>query len=389
MSYHRLLTAVALGILSGCRNQGAGESDEARGTATAGAADSPSISLDTVATGLEVPWSLAFAPDGRIFVTERVGRIRLIENGVLREEPWATLSVTSVGESGLMGIALAPDFSTSRHVYVVGTFGPRDELVNRVVRFVERDGRGVEPVVVIDGMVAAAFHAGNTIAFGPDGMLYVATGDARQPHLAQERGSLAGKILRYRSDGSVPHDNPFPGSPVYALGLRNVQGLSWYPETGDLFATEHGPSGFPNERFRRDRDELNVIRGGGNYGWPEVAGIARDRRFVDPIAEWTPAIAPSGIAVHSGETPAWQGSVFVAGLRGRQLRRVIIGRTGDDVTPWRLAGEEVLFQGELGRIRAVAMGLDGHLYFTTSNRDGRGTAGTNDDRILRLMARDR
>lgn len=268
--------------------------------------------LETVAGKLVVPWAVAFAPDGRIFITERPGRIRVVEGGKLRNEPWAKLDVdTTGGEDGLMGKALAPDFAKTGHLYVVGTFSAGDHLVNRVVRFADREGFGVEANVVIDNIPGGRIHAGDAIAFGPDGMLFVATGDVREPNNSQDLNSLAGKLLRYRPDGTIPADNPFPGSPVYAYGLRNVQGLSWQPETHQLFTTEHGPSGFSNEGYRTGHDRLNVIRAGGNYGWPIVAGMNKDPRFIPPIADWTPAIAPSGMAFYTGSQSSWKGNIFV------------------------------------------------------------------------------
>ena len=346
---------------------------------------SPRFTIETVATGLVTPWALAFAPDGRIFVTERLGRIRIVRQGELVEEPWATVAVTEDGEAGLMGIALSPDFARTRHVFVVGAFRDEDdELVNRVVRYTERNGKGVEPTVIIDSIPGEKYHAGDAIAFGPDGMLYVATGDAREPGDAQDNESLAGKILRYEPDGRIPHDNPVRGSPVYASGLRNPQGIAWEPWTKQLFAIDHGPSGFPNERLRRNHDELNAIRAGGNYGWPAVAGEDDDARFIAPMLDWTPGIAPAGLAVYAGEDfPEWRGHLFVGALRGMQLRRVAVARGSDGTSGWRVVDEQVIAHG-LGRIRAVGMGPDGFLYFATSNRDGRGTPAEADDRLLRL-----
>src|SRR5439155_375202 len=166
---------------------------------------------------------------------------------------WATLAVEATGEAGLMGITIAPDFPTSRAVFVVGTFASGGGLVNRVVRLTEANGHGGSPTTIVDNIPAGSLHAGDAIAFGPDGMLYVATGDAREPSRAADQSSLAGKILRYTADGHVPSDNPSAGSPVYAFGFRNPQGLAW-GMGGQLFATDHGPSGFANEDYRRDAD---------------------------------------------------------------------------------------------------------------------------------------
>jgi glucose/arabinose dehydrogenase len=191
----------------------------------------------------------------------------VIENGELRPKPFATVEVAARGEAGLMGIALPPDFATSREVYVVGTFDEAGALVNRVIRFTDDNGDGLTQTTILDNIPAAIFHAGDAIAFGPDGLLYVATGDARDPSNAQSDSSLGGKILRLRRDGTPPDDNPTRGSLAYANGVRNAQGITWL-ESGHLVATDHGPSGFPNEYFRRDRDELNQITAGSNQGWP-------------------------------------------------------------------------------------------------------------------------
>lgn len=349
--------------------------------------DSTAFTVETVATGLEVPWAMALAPDGRLFVTERPGRIRVIVADTLRADPWATLAVREEGEAGLMGLALAPDFASSGHVYVVGTFESGGGLVNRVMRFTEVAGRGTDPRVIIDDIPAARFHAGDAIAFGADGMLYLATGDAREPESARDPTSLAGKILRYRPDGTPPPDNPSPGSPVWASGLRNPQGLAWDPGSGQLFATDHGPSGFPNERFRTGNDEVNAIVRGGDYGWPAVAGTGGGAPLRDPVVVWDPAIAPSGLAFYASDAIApWSGSLFVAALAGTSLRRIAVTRAPDAAAGWRATAEERLLEG-YGRLRAVLAGPDGSLYVTTSNRDGRGAPAAADDRVLRLAPR--
>jgi glucose/arabinose dehydrogenase len=351
------------------------------------AAPTPGVALDTVATGLEVPWALDFAPDGRIFISERPGRIRVVEEGILRPEAWATFDVANRSEMGLMGIALAPDFAESGHLFVVGTFPTQDGggTENRVYRLTDRDGKGVDQRLILGGIPAARFHAGAALAFGPDGMLYLTAGDALDPGDSQDPGSLAGKVLRIRPDGGIPADNPIPGSPVYALGVRNSQGLSWHPDTGDLFAADHGPSGLPKEWFRRGRDELNVIRAGQNYGWPEASGMQDGDEYMLPLVEWTPAIAPGAIVFYTGDDFPWKGNVFIAELKGRQLLRVVLEQAPAEQTGWRAVREEPLFAREFGRIRAVRMGPDGYLYFTTSNHDGRGDPVPTDDLLLRIV----
>jgi glucose/arabinose dehydrogenase len=343
----------------------------ARGPQSQSAAPSPQV--EVVARTLEIPWAVDFAPDGRMFVTERPGRIRVIRDGRLETQPWATLPVRHIGEGGLLGLAVAPDFQRTGFVYVYHTYADNGRLFNRVVRLVDRDGRGQMDRVILDRIPGSGNHNGGRIKFGPDGKLYVTTGDAGQPQLAQQRESLAGKVLRINADGSVPSDNPFPGSPVYTLGHRNPQGLAWHPETKVLYESEHGPSA---------HDEINILESGKNYGWPEVTGTGGGSRFVDPIAEsgGSTTWAPSGIAIPSAGP--WRNSLLAAALRGNQLRRFVL-----QAPEFRRVTEQEAFFQNLGRLRDVVQGPDGSLYMLTSNRDGRGRPGPDDDRLLRIVFR--
>src|SRR6266540_3109394 len=230
--------------------------------------DAVTLKAETVVTGLEVPWSIAFTSPTRMLVTERTGRVRVIENGVLRSSPLAVISdVESRGETGLMGLTLAPDYEKSRFLYVSYGYAAPGGIRVRVVRFHD-DGTGLsQRKVILEGLPAARFHAGCRLRFGPDGKLYVTTGDATTREIAQKVDSLGGKTLRLNPDGTIPADNPFPGSPVFSYGHRNSQGLDWQPGTGLQFQTEHGPSGFDGPG---GGDEVNIVEKGKNYGWPVV-----------------------------------------------------------------------------------------------------------------------
>ena len=322
--------------------------------------------VSVVAGGLEVPWALAFASDGRLFVTERPGRIGMVEGG--RSTTVATLGVAARGEGGLMGLALDPRFTETGRLYVCHTADKGGRLVNRVVALLLRERRAVEERVLLDDLPGAAIHDGCRLKFGPDGKLYVTTGDAATPRLAQRLDSLAGKILRLNGDGSVPADNPFPGSPIYSLGHRNPQGIAW-DRAGRLIAAEHGPSGLPF-----GHDEINRVLPGRNYGWPEVYGRSGDGRFIDPILDsGSDTWAPSGIAFLGDH-------LYVAGLRGQRLLRIVLAPDLDRMLP-----VTALLAGTHGRLRDVVAGPDGALYVTTSNRDGRGSPAPDDDRILRVV----
>jgi glucose/arabinose dehydrogenase len=391
-----LLCGLAL-VAGGC--SGSPRNDQPAATQT-DVQSPPKVEVQAVASGLAAPWALAFAPDGRIFVTEREGRIRVIEKSQLRPEPWAVVDVVQPdyqSEGGLLGIAVALDFEKTRHVFVVGTFALEGRLMNRVLRFTERDGQGVDRTVIVDNLppvqakpgeeTALHTHLGGALGFGPDGMLYVAMGDATQPPLAQNTASLAGKILRYRPDGTIPSDNPIAGSPVYALGTRNVQGFAWHPDNSGFFLVDHGPGDLTWEKAYggRSNDELNVVlQPGSNFGWPRLPGIEA-RNYTEPLMEFSGRFAPAGIAAYSGPYSPWQGSLFVGALRGEHLLRIVVAPDQAGTTGWKVARQEPLLRSVVGRIRAVAMGLDGFLYVASSNRDGRGTARADDDRVYRII----
>ncbi|MBW3653925.1 MAG: PQQ-dependent sugar dehydrogenase [Actinobacteria bacterium] len=317
--------------------------------------------VETVATGLEVPWGIAFLPDGDALVTERPGRVRLLDAaGELRGEPVARIDVAAQGEGGLLGLALDPQFEDNRFVYLY--FTTPDGM--RLARYRFEDGRLSEDGVILGEIQAGPIHDSGRIAFGPDERLYIATGDAGRPQLAQDPDSRNGKFLRmtpeqYRGDGGEAE--------IFSLGHRNPQGLDWEPGSGRLVATEHGPTG---------DDEINAIREGRNYGWPRVTGTDHGD-FAAPLVVYRETIAPSGATFVTQPGSAWTGDLLVAALRGEQLRRVALEGDGDRGEP--------LFEGRFGRLRTVAEAPDGSLYVLTSNRDGRGDPVAEDDRILRIV----
>lgn len=333
--------------------------------------------VETFVEGLEVPWELVFLPDGRALVTERPGRVRMIDRGKLLSAPYASLAVSAVGEGGLLGIALHPDYPRPPYLYVMYTYRKGMETYNKVERLRDTGKTAVPDRVIVDKLPAARFHNGGRIAFGPDGMLYVCTGDATHPETAQDLAVLGGKILRFTPDGSVPEGNPFENSPVYAYGLRNPQGLAWDPETGIFFSSVHGPSG---EFGLYAKDSVNIIRKGGNYGWPRVLGRVNMKPYMDPVIFWPDkATPPAGMTF-------FRNDLYVATLKAESLLRIGFRRSGRGYTVTsieRLFGKD-WSSGRYGRLRDVVVGPDGNLYVLTSNRDGRGTPRKGDDRILKL-----
>ncbi|MFB9447038.1 PQQ-dependent sugar dehydrogenase [Dactylosporangium vinaceum] len=329
------------------------------GASSAAAGRVPDLgSPQEIATGLNVPWGVAFLPGGDALVAERgTGRIvQIPAGGGAGRQVFQVPEVAAQGEGGLLGLAVSPNYAQDRYVYAYFT----SSSDNRVVRFRLTGGT---PEVVFGGLTKASIHNGGRIAFGPDGQLYVGTGDAGQRSLAQDPGRPNGKILRLTPDGKPAPGNPTPGSPVYSLGHRNVQGLAW-DSAGRLWAIEFGQDTF---------DEVNLIKPGANYGWPTVEGKGDTQggKFTNPLVTWpTDDASPSGAAI-IGDT------LYVAGLRGERLWTVPLSgeRTG---TP------KAELTGRYGRLRTAVAAPDGSLWVTTSNRDGRGEPKTGDDRILRF-----
>lgn len=337
------------------------------------------VQAEEVVSGLEVPWGILFISDTDMLVTERPGRIRLVRDGQLQREPVAIVPVTARGEGGLLGIAPHPEFASNRLFYIYYTADRNGSSVNLVERWqLSRDRTSASPdKIIVDNIPVARFHNGGRLRFGPDGMLYIGTGDARNPQNSQDINSLAGKILRVTPEGQVPEDNPFPDNPAYIIGIRNTQGFDWLnPST--LAITDHGPSG---ELGRTGHDEVSVASGGANLGWPPIYGCQNQEGMIPPSLSWEEAVPPGGAAIYTGDAiPQWQGSLLMGVLGASHLHRV----TFEPQSPDQVQSHEVYFQNELGRLREVIMGPDGELYVTTSNCDGRGNCPPDKDKILRI-----
>lgn len=323
---------------------------------------------EIVAENLSIPWDIAFLPEGGMLVSERTGDLTHIDPRGERK----TINMPRVvhrGEGGLLGLVLHPDFENNRFLYVYQTVG-QDSLGTRnaVIRYKFEGGKLSNELMIFDSIPGAIYHDGGRMEFGPDGLLYITTGDATSPNIAQDLNSLGGKVLRVRDDGSIPSDNPF-GTVVFSYGHRNSQGLVW-DSSGNLWSTEHGRSGVSS-----GLDELNLIESGKNYGWPTIEGDAVQTGMERPVLHsgasdtWAPASATY-----------WDGSIFFAGLRGEALYEAVLnGRSVGELKEH--------FKGEYGRLRTVRLGPDGMFYLTTSNTDGRGSPLQGDDKIIRIDPR--
>lgn len=340
------------------------ESPEVMPTQTATATRAPLTGplVEVVTSGLNTPWEIVFLPDGELLITERIGNLVLIGKTVTRIQ---VPNVEQRGEGGLLGLALHPDYAVNNQIYVYLTTLENGQLVNRVERFVFKNGALSDRKVIFEGIPGANNHDGGRIEFGPDGYLYITTGDAQNPDSAQDITILQGKILRVTSEGEIPEGNPF-ASAVWSYGHRNPQGLAWDAQ-GRMWSTEHGPSGLGS-----GYDELNLITPGANYGWPVIQGEEKLEGMINPVVQsggsstWAP-----------GDVEYLDGKLYFTGLRGSAL--YVASLDGDGVT-----GFETFFSGEYGRLRAVRLGPDGYLYVSTSNRDGRAIPGADDDLILRV-----
>ena len=324
------------------------------------------LNVDVMVDGLNNPWEIVFGPDGEIFFTERDGRIWKIEE-FGEAKVIETFTKSGSYEGGTLGLALHPEFEKNKKIYVYQTNLEMEFFQNKVFSFTVDDDMLTDRQIIIDDIPGALWHDGGRIAFGPDGKLYITTGDAVNPGWSQDLSSLAGKILRINPDGTIPDDNPFDSSPIFSYGHRNPQGIAWSSD-GLLVSSEHGPSG----EMGYGHDEINVIVKGKNYGWPKVVGDSSDVTLVNPIIHsgeqtW----APSGMVYFdSNKIPSLDGKFLVGALRGQHLMVVDVAEDGS------LISAEKLFEGDFGRIRTAQTGTDGVLYLLTANGDN--------DKIIRI-----
>lgn len=321
-------------------------------------------SVIVVAENLKKPRSIALADD-RIFVTEKSGRLRVIQNGVLLDDSLASFRVADVFDGGLLGVTIHPNFTTNNFLYVFYTYTEDGKLWNKVLRITESNNKLQNAYTVLDKIPASQFSNGGIIKFGPDGKLYIATGsDSDSSHLPQDKESLVGKILRINDDGTIPQDNPFENSPVFALGFKNPQGMTW-DISGNLYVSDLGPS---------KNDEINIVTKSDNYGWP-YQQCSGDTNFIDAKICYDPSIEPGGILIYYGEKLPLDGKLIMSSLRGGNLFSIDLEQQ---------KSQKSILSG-VGRIRDVAQGPDGNLYVITSNTDGKGFPTSSDDKLLRIV----
>jgi glucose/arabinose dehydrogenase len=320
----------------------------------------------TVITGLDIPWEIRYGPDNYLWVTERYGRVSRVNPETGAQDVVLDLSATvwQQAESGMLGMAMHPDFDNNPFVYLAYTYNASGNTLERIVRYTYTDGQLIDEMVLLDDINGNTTHNGCRMVITPDNKLLLTTGDAQDQPAAQDIGNLSGKVLRINLDGSIPEDNPFPGSPVYTVGHRNPQGLCYAPN-GIVYSSEHGPS---------TDDEFNVIEPGRNYGWPDVHGFCdlpdeipfcEANNVFEPLAAWTPTVAASDILYYDHPAiPEWEGRMLMTTLKNKRLYVLELDESGMAVL-----GEDQYFQNFWGRLRDVCMDPDGAIYLATNGPD--------------------
>ena len=375
-----VILMLAASVLAACGGGRAAVADDKAATAN--------LRVEPVAEGLQVPWSLVWTSADRLLVAERPGRVRVVERDVLQSAPLYTVpDIEPSGESGLMGMTLHPRYAENRFVYLAYAYRADGRRV-KVVRLRDTGATLVDPQTIIADIPAQKYHAGTRLRFGADGKLYITTGDSTEGALAQKLDSLAGKTLRVNDDGSIPPDNPFVSrtgarKEIWSYGHRNAQGLDWHPTAGYMVQTEHGPS-FPLDGWKSGGDEINIVEAGKNYGWNRIRFRETRAEMETPAHLYDKPIAPaSGMFYRANDgakaLPQFDNNYFFGALKGEALIRLVFDERRQ------VADEQRLFADVYGRIREVAQAPDGAIYFTTSNRDGRGDPQATDDRIMRIV----
>ena len=328
--------------------------------------EQPNQFVEILATNLKKPSAIEFSED-RIFISEKSGKIRIIESDQLLDKSLISLRTADVFGGGLLGITTHPNFSDNHLLYAYYTYDQDGKLWNKIIQIKEMDNEVVDVITIIDKIPGSSFSNGGVIKFGPDGKLYVGTGSVSDSsHEPQNLDSLQGKILRLNFDGSIPTDNPFNSSPVYTYGHRNLTGFAW-DASGKMYASESGPT---------KNDEINLIKAGANYGWPDVQCFTDSDSFQNPVKCFDPGIEPGGIIFYSGDKLELENQMILASQKSAILFQVTIEQNNVDL--------DTVMSG-IGRIRDVAQSHDGYLYIITSNTDGKGFPDDNDDKLLRIL----
>lgn len=356
-------------LLMGCNNR---SESQTRGE---------NLQIDTanILTGLHVPWEILWGPDDHIWLTERSGIVSRVNPDNRQKITLLNIDVTEQGESGLLGMALHPQFPEIPFVYLVYNYSESNTIKERLVRYTYASDQLSNEEILINDIQGNTYHVGSRLRFGPDGKLYMTTGDAGETSLSQNLNSLNGKLLRINDDGSIPDDNPISGSYVFAWGLRNSQGLD-FADNGMIYSSEHGPN---------SDDEMNILEEGRNFGWPDVNGpcntpaeieFCNENNVREPIQDWTPTLAVAGNAYYNHNTfPEWTHSIILTSLKAGKLLVLHLNEAGDSVT-----NTTTVYDNELGRLRDVCVSDNGRVFISTSNRDGRGTPKPGDDKIIEL-----